>query len=838
MRKYFIFTLIIIGLLFAGCQLNNKQTTTTQNMNILSNVFESIYINYPGYYETGMLEDFYFDINFDGKDEIFRAINNTDRRLNQIYRLDDVGKEYFKIDIKDKILFPVVAENVFGDSVPEILFIAQSENFELIIYICSVEGKVLYENIVHRLDFKSLFDEFPWIPEVSNFHFIDTDLDGLKEIVFSINSNYVIYPSGIFCFDFNSSRLRWFSPHFNIGNIVIKDFDNDEFPEFLCVSNAQNKLQEIQGMDDRFSWLFCLDSKGILNKEPIRFAGERSIIRIAESPDGIYAFYAEKELQKTKIYKFKYSDFNVRFWASTLNTIHGEPSLIEINDKSYFVFGSTANHLYLYDFKNNKIKTIESDRSFHFEYVGKWDFDKDDLDELIFSSQLGFVYIFNQNFDVVFNYQSGSVYKLKKLGYDDIQILTISKKNEKLKSVRGFSLRKKEIPIEQQILWISIWLVLFLSIVYLLFRYTAYHKFVLTKFFYDNYLPQIIVSKNGKIKKFNLQFSKSFEFSTVLNKNMTVSELFKEENYNKLRAWIQHSIKSKIKNEFFDWSYQGRNKQLNQYQVIVSRMQKYFFRWGYLVEFVNVTEHLKYEQIGLWANITQKIAHDIKTQLSTVTLAINNIKSHKDKSQEFFKAAQTEISRVRELSKAIMILSKVSKSEYQKVNLKSLLEEVLFSFQIYFSNGINLKKDYAEDLPFVSVNENEIKIVFENFISNAINAMDGKGNLLISIQNEHDVKQSVGESERVLVEISDSGCGIPKDKIEKVFDPYFTSRKDGTGLGLTISKKIINAHGGEILVHSRENIGTTIGVSFPVHKEEFEEIDLQDEMKNEQNIDN
>jgi signal transduction histidine kinase len=69
----------------------------------------------------------------------------------------------------------------------------------------------------------------------------------------------------------------------------------------------------------------------------------------------------------------------------------------------------------------------------------------------------------------------------------------------------------------------------------------------------------------------------------------------------------------------------------------------------------------------------------------------------------------------------------------------------------------------------------------------------------------------------IVVEIGDSGCGIPSDLVEKVFEPYFTTKKDGTGLGLAMSARIIQDHNGSITLESKEKQGTTVTVRLPVH---------------------
>ncbi|MDX1533653.1 MAG: ATP-binding protein, partial [Nitrosopumilaceae archaeon] len=110
----------------------------------------------------------------------------------------------------------------------------------------------------------------------------------------------------------------------------------------------------------------------------------------------------------------------------------------------------------------------------------------------------------------------------------------------------------------------------------------------------------------------------------------------------------------------------------------------------------------------------------------------------------------------------------------------------------------------------------KLEVVFVNLIMNAIQAFEGKaGDVTIKIQDNHENGKSV------LVQVIDNGPGIPNELIEKIFDPLFTTRQIGTGLGLPSCKNIIERHKGRITVLSASNNGTTFSVILPKHNERF-----------------
>ena len=126
---------------------------------------------------------------------------------------------------------------------------------------------------------------------------------------------------------------------------------------------------------------------------------------------------------------------------------------------------------------------------------------------------------------------------------------------------------------------------------------------------------------------------------------------------------------------------------------------------------------------------------------------------------------------------------------------------------------IKLAKQFSPGLPKVTVDSNQIKQVFLNLLLNSIDAIEDGGTITISAEK---VESASGES-HLQITIADTGCGIPKDRIEKVFDPFYTT-KDSTGnagLGLSIVKGIIDKHHGMVQIESESEGGTCVIIELP-----------------------
>ena len=125
--------------------------------------------------------------------------------------------------------------------------------------------------------------------------------------------------------------------------------------------------------------------------------------------------------------------------------------------------------------------------------------------------------------------------------------------------------------------------------------------------------------------------------------------------------------------------------------------------------------------------------------------------------------------------------------------------------------GVKIESSLSPDLPPLSIDARYIKQALLNLIKNAVAAMPDGGTLGV---------QTLRSGEEVQVRISDTGSGIPEDIMDKIFEPYFTTKPFGTGLGLTIVFKIVKEHYGDISVSSRLGEGTTVTLVLPVPQKE------------------
>lgn len=213
------------------------------------------------------------------------------------------------------------------------------------------------------------------------------------------------------------------------------------------------------------------------------------------------------------------------------------------------------------------------------------------------------------------------------------------------------------------------------------------------------------------------------------------------------------------------------------------------------------------EKLASTGRIARTIAHEVRNPLTNINLSVEQLREDStDGNMEVMLDMITRNSnRINQLIADLLNSTKSTELVFQKISINRILDEtlVLAEDRIRLKN-IKVEKKYAEDIPDISVDSEKIKIAFLNIIVNAIEAMQAdKGILTIKTETRN------GKS---IVTISDNGSGIDKESLSKLFEPYFTSKPKGNGLGLTNTQNIILSHNGHIQVESEQGKGTIFSV--------------------------
>ena len=231
----------------------------------------------------------------------------------------------------------------------------------------------------------------------------------------------------------------------------------------------------------------------------------------------------------------------------------------------------------------------------------------------------------------------------------------------------------------------------------------------------------------------------------------------------------------------------------------------------------------KLESIGLLAG---EIAHDFNNLLTGIigNLSLAELYAKpEDKIFQLLKKAQKASQNATNLTQQLLTFSKGG----APIKEISSLSELIIDTVDFSLRGSNIKCEYLlpDNLWLVEIDRGQISQVLNNLVINANQAMPEGGSIKISAENvavdEHD-GLPIKKGNFVKISIKDQGIGIPDEYLHKIFDPYFTTKQEGSGLGLATCHSIIKKHGGHITVESALGVGTTFSIYLPTSgKESF-----------------
>ena len=214
------------------------------------------------------------------------------------------------------------------------------------------------------------------------------------------------------------------------------------------------------------------------------------------------------------------------------------------------------------------------------------------------------------------------------------------------------------------------------------------------------------------------------------------------------------------------------------------------------------------EKYAVTGRIARVIAHEVRNPLTNINLACEQLKSElEDESNSMlFKMIVRNSDRINQLVTDLLGTTRMAELTFSDESLNEIIDESLELANDRINlNHIKVVKDYEQDLPYVSLDKEKMKIAFLNIIVNAIEAMSENGVLTISTQNENG---------KCSVKFSDNGVGLKKTEVDRLFEPYFTTKEKGNGLGLANCQNIILAHKGNITAESEFGKGTSFTITF------------------------
>ena len=258
----------------------------------------------------------------------------------------------------------------------------------------------------------------------------------------------------------------------------------------------------------------------------------------------------------------------------------------------------------------------------------------------------------------------------------------------------------------------------------------------------------------------------------------------------------------------------------NTYSAVFDQNGKY---WGTVLTSHDITERkelehqlLQSERLATIGEMSAKVAHEIRNPLSSISLNTellydeisNDNGERKSDAENLIQSILNEVDTLTAISDEYLQFARFPKLETRPASINEVLIELtkFFNKEIV-QRCISLKENYASDLPQILLDTKQIKQAFLNILKNSFESMPEGGELSITTRLK---------DENVEVNITDTGSGINRSDIRRVFDPFYSTKVKGTGLGLALTMKTVEGHGGDINCESTIAKGTTMIISFPV----------------------
>jgi len=683
-----------------------------------------------------------------------------------------------------------------------------------------------------------------WLGQISWLDVVDIDDDGLKELVVFVSETSSNAPRGVLVFDLKTLKEKWqylIGPPLTSYHIV--DVDKDGKLEILMATSAPDNKNTANNTTDSLSYVILVSHEGkeIWTKQYGEIFSTTYAAASDKDNDGSINILVAKGRGETE----KNPDIRLEY----VNPANGEPLTnkkfpfySEINfallqtdqnlDKEIVIYDSSG-EIQLLDHQFNPINLKNFPKGITDLYlVG--DLTGDGFDEFalkiqsrlfIINHKLQIIAEIDGNLRIVPNYPHYSNLPYLQPRRNSTPLLAVYKDTDNL--TRLMSLERNPSFIFHLILpWII--MVMSFSFVAFIISRTARtinrlnilkRSFTVGLALNDN--PCIFINRNMQIEQANsaavnlLSIENNLLPMPVSSIPDTVGNLKRHLLNLKSKGFVRHVEKiletetNSPKLSFIAEPIGQRGRRNSNWFVV-------FYQNSLLDSKDDVT----------WAKMAQRLAHDIKNPLTSILLTQQRLqkeysKENADKIKRYDKYSNRIVERIedlRKLSRNFMKYVNVEKINSQPTNINHFLEKIFSNSTIDLPKDIQLQKKLGEDLPVIHVDQELIHSVIENLVSNAINAMPDGGTLTISTSLAAQLQPGGSEqppNDYLIIEVMDTGKGIPENMKEHLFKPFVTKTKLGTGLGLTIVKKIIDDHKGHIELSSEKGVGTTFTIYLP-----------------------
>lgn len=325
----------------------------------------------------------------------------------------------------------------------------------------------------------------------------------------------------------------------------------------------------------------------------------------------------------------------------------------------------------------------------------------------------------------------------------------------------------------------------------------------------------LVICSLGNIEYASQPCEELFGFSTNQLQRLGLKDLFDTEVLNEGHSFYEGKLQGKRKT--FESRVRGKGNKTADIKVTLMPI---YLNDHWIGSYIILDQSIFYKDsndvIDQLTQLSEKrataghlaagIAHEIRNPITAIKGFLQLLKDEHEGNEIYYGVINSEIERIELILRELMVLAKPNKQKYEKVNIQLLLDQVLTLMEPQaLLNNIQLQRNFYFDHACLLGDNNQLKQVFINFIKNSIEAMQDGGTITIEGRILTDMS--------IEVSIVDEGCGMPKEVLDRVGELFFTTKENGTGLGMLVSQQIIKEHKGSIRIKS-DSKGTCIKAQF------------------------
>ncbi|MBD3383836.1 hypothetical protein GF407_02815 [candidate division KSB1 bacterium] len=769
------------------------------------------------------------DIDQDGYDEFMEVHQAGVRQQSLRIRKNISGASFFQSNFANAVMdnSPYAFHDKNGRPVIIVPFTKGFKGFIRVIRPSDASGKEEY----HIGTGKDRNNNNHWDCSINIINNLDINQDGHDDILINLLSTYDLEPRALIAFDILNGKKLW---EFALGAglyrraIRIGTPDN---PRLLMGTGAYHNGVYVNNLTDSLSYILQFSLDGTLYSAQ-SMAGPQTHTRI-EDPDfdgdgkpeiavllssqnfeknwpGYLSIWNERMTFKTRQYTFATP-------VSELcsGDIHGD------GHDDLFIASINDSKLYVVSSKYDSVLSIDLPLSP--AYIALINLKGDLRPEIVIAESYQSI-VLDQKFNIIAHIPAGGILQAIHRGFENPALLALTSHNK----TTVFKVSKTENPFmlpKAVKLVLIVFFVVTLAGVYLLVCFYRRSTSIRQLQMVFTHLPtdMILIDRKQRIVAVSdtlqsrLQKPKSGfmkrDYKEVLPAALAdrVAQILDQLEYKKsdvVKADAEHGQR-KLKIQGITWQAMPGAR---------------------LILINDVSLQTQSERTLEWAAMAQRLAHEIKNPLSIIRLTLERLQllfeeynpEHGDHYREQVDSIYEEIDRLRKATDGFMKLAKAEQLHFSTCPIDKLTEEIKKKYAGRLPKSVSFQIVNAKNLPQVKMDLDQMMIVFSNLIDNAVRAMQGKGKL--SLETSLMQKINAGERGRfddfIVLELSDTGCGIAEEEAKRIFDPFFSKNAGGTGLGTAIAKRIIEEHGGGITLRSKINTGTTVRISLPVTEKE------------------